>query len=176
MCLSEDSSVLMDLHWPCSCTAQSSFLSIWTSICRSSVRHFPERTWTAVAFPCFSDQVFHELACPLSVVHPYTFFNLTTLFSYPVILCLSHAPLDVVVHFLVFLRSFGFESFLFQFLLLSHRSRIPAVTQFFSSSDDVCQEFHWLFQSLLCWRWWSLNPRLYLHCSWWWEVQTSRLS
>ena len=24
------------------------------SICRSSVRHFPERSWTAVAFPCFT--------------------------------------------------------------------------------------------------------------------------
>ena len=27
------------------------------------------------------------------------------------------------------------------------------------SSDDVCQESHWLFQSLLLSRWWSLNPR-----------------
>ena len=24
------------------------------SICRSSVRHFPERSWTVVAFPCFT--------------------------------------------------------------------------------------------------------------------------
>ena len=40
LCLSGDSSVLMDLHWPCSCTAQSSILSI--SNCRSSVRHFPD--------------------------------------------------------------------------------------------------------------------------------------
>ena len=24
------------------------------SICRSSVRHFPERSWTAVTFPCFT--------------------------------------------------------------------------------------------------------------------------
>ena len=28
LCLSEDSSVLMDLHWSCDCTAQSSILSI----------------------------------------------------------------------------------------------------------------------------------------------------
>ena len=28
LCLSGDSSVLMDLHWPCSCIAQSSILSI----------------------------------------------------------------------------------------------------------------------------------------------------
>ena len=25
-----------------------------SSICRSSVRHFPERSWTVVAFPCFT--------------------------------------------------------------------------------------------------------------------------
>ena len=29
---------------------------------------------------------------------------------------------------------------------------------------------------MLCWRWWSLNLCLYLRCSRWWEVQTSRLS
>ena len=28
LCLSRDSSVQKDLHWPCSCTAQSSILSI----------------------------------------------------------------------------------------------------------------------------------------------------
>ena len=28
LCLYGDSSVLMDLHWPCDCTAQSSILSI----------------------------------------------------------------------------------------------------------------------------------------------------
>ena len=76
------------------------------SICRSSVRHFPERSWTVVAFPCLnSGQVFHQLVCPLTVVLPQIFFNLTTPFSYPVFFCLFHAPLDVVVHFLVFLRS-----------------------------------------------------------------------
>ena len=48
-------------------------------------------------------------------VLPQIFFNLTTLFSYPVFFCLFHAPLDVVFHFLVFLRSFRFESFLSQF-------------------------------------------------------------
>ena len=31
---------------------------------------------------------------------------------------------------------------------------------------DVCQGSHWLFQSLLCWRWWSLNFCLHLHRSW----------
>ena len=53
--------------------------------------------------------------CPLTVVLPHIFFNLTTLFSYPLFFCLFRAPLDVVVHLLVFLRSFRFESVLSQF-------------------------------------------------------------
>ena len=35
-----------------------------------------------------------------------------------------------------------------------------------SSSDDVCQGSHRLFQSLLCWRWWSSKPCLHFHYSW----------
>ena len=67
-------------------------------------------------FPLFhSDQVFHQLVCPLTVVLPQIFFNLTTRFSYPVLISLFHSPLDVVVHFLVFLRSFRLKSFLSQF-------------------------------------------------------------
>ena len=83
------------------------------SICRSSVRHFPERSWTVVTFPCC--QVFHQFVCPLTVVLLQIFFNLTTLFPYPVLFSLFHAPLDVVVHFLVFRSSFRLESFLSQF-------------------------------------------------------------
>ena len=45
LCLSGDCSVLTNLSWPCDCTAQS-------SISRSSVRHFPEQSWTIVTFPC----------------------------------------------------------------------------------------------------------------------------
>ena len=57
------------------------------------------------SFPLFhSGQVFHELVCPLTVVLPQTFFSLTTLFPYPVFFCLFHAPLEVVVHFLVFFQ------------------------------------------------------------------------
>ena len=56
-----------------------------------------------------SGQVFHQFVCPLTVVLPQIFFNLTTLFS------LFHAPLDVVVHFLVFRSSFRLGSFLSQF-------------------------------------------------------------
>ena len=63
---------------------------------------------------CHRGQVFHELVCPLTVVLPQIFFNLTTLISYPVFFCLFHAPLHVV-YFPVFLRFFRFKSFLSQF-------------------------------------------------------------
>ena len=60
-----------------------------------------------------SGQVFHKLVCSLAAVLPQSFFSLTTLFSYP--FPPFHAPLAVVVHFLVFLGSFRFEAFLSQF-------------------------------------------------------------
>ena len=83
-------------------------------------------------FPLFhSGQVCHQLVCPLTDVLPQIFFSLTTLFSYSVFFSLFHAPLDVVVHVLVFLRSFRFKSFLSWFFLLLHRLRISAVTPFF---------------------------------------------
>ena len=112
-CLSGDSSALMDLHWPCSCTAKSSILFI------GSVSHYLSLfceafSWMILDSSCFplfhSGQVFHQLVCPL----PQIFSNLTTLF-YPVFLSLFHAPLGVVVHFLVFLRSFRLKFFLSQF-------------------------------------------------------------
>ena len=86
------------------------------SICRSSVRHCPERSWTVVAFPC------------LTVVKSFTSwyallllfflrFSSVLLHCSPIQFSLAffHSPLGVVVHFLVFLRSFGLESFLSQF-------------------------------------------------------------
>ena len=77
---------------------------------------FSWRILDSSSFSLFhSDQVFHELVCPLTVVHPQIFFNFTTLLFYPVFFCLFHAPLDVVVHFLEFLRSFRFKSSLSQF-------------------------------------------------------------
>ena len=63
------------------------------SISHSSVRHFPELSWTVVAFLLFFP----------AVVLPGIFFNLTTLFTYPAFLCLFYAPLDAVVHFPVLL-------------------------------------------------------------------------
>ena len=52
---------------------------------------------------------------PLTIVSSQIFFSVTTLFSYPVFFSLFNAPLDVFVHFLVFLRSFRLKSFLSQF-------------------------------------------------------------
>ena len=51
LCMSGDSSVLMDFRWPCDCTAQTVHRF---SISRSSEKHFPERSWTEVPFPCFT--------------------------------------------------------------------------------------------------------------------------
>ena len=67
-------------------------------------------------FPLFhSGQVFYQLVCPLTVVVPQIFFSLTTLFSYPVLFNLFHAPLDVVVHSLVLIRSIRLKFVLSQF-------------------------------------------------------------
>ena len=64
-------------------------------------------------------------------------------------------PLDVVVHLLVFLRSFTFKSF-FCSLLLSNRSRISAVTQVFFSwrclQKDLTRCFsHCCVEGSDCW-------------------------
>ena len=83
LCLSGYSSVQMDFHWPCSCTAQSSILSIGSVL-------------LLLFFLKFSSFSLH--------CSPIQFF-----FS------LFHAPLDVVVIFLVFLRFFRLRSFLSQF-------------------------------------------------------------
>ena len=77
LCLSGDSLVLMDLHWPCDCT----------------------------------------------------------LFFYPVFFCLFHASLNVVVHFLVFLRSFRFK------WCLSQLS--PSVAQIKNFCSDPGFFFFW---------------------------------
>ena len=135
----------------------------WVSFSKPSFDfNYSTRDFDSNSFSLFySGQVFHELVCPLTVVPPQIFFNLTTLFSYPVFFCFFHAPLDVAVHFPVCLRSFRFKS------LFSPFSPSVALIKNFCSdpdffSDDVCLGSHWLFQSLLWWRWWSLNPGLCL--------------
>ena len=54
LCLSGDSSVLMNLHWPMQLYSSEQYSVHRFSICRSSVRQFPERSWTVVDFPCFT--------------------------------------------------------------------------------------------------------------------------
>ena len=107
------------------------------SICRSSVRHFPERSWTVVAFPCFT-VVKTSTSWYAILLFFLKFFNLTTLFSYPVFFSLFHAPLDVVVHFLVFLRFFRLKSFLSQFSTF-----VAQIKNFFS--DPVVFFFFFFF-------------------------------
>ena len=68
--------------------------------------------FAAIFIVCIPD---FKLVCPLAFVLLQIFFTLTTLFCYPVFFSLFNAPLDVVVHFLVFLRSFRFKTFRFQF-------------------------------------------------------------
>ena len=137
------------------------------SIYRFRVRHLPEQYWIIVAFHFFHcSLVFHELVYPLAVFLPQIFFSLTALFSYPIsfaffmhllimlFMCLYSSDLQVRIF-----------SFFLSSLLLSHRSRISAVTKVFFAGG-VCHGSHWLFQSLLCWRRWSSTPCLNLHCSW----------
>ena len=73
---------------------------------------------------------------------------------------LFHAPLDVISHFLVFLRSI-LRVRIFSFSVLSFCRTDQAFLRWprVLSSDDVCQGFQWPFQSLLCWRLWSLMVR-----------------
>ena len=129
--LSGDCSVLMDLHWPCSCTAQSSILSIG-SVCRSSVRHLPERSWTVVTSLCFT------------VVKSFTswYALLLMFFLRFSSISLHWSPIQFSLAFLMYLLMLLFTSlyfsdpsgsnlFFLSSLLLSHRSRISAVIQGF---------------------------------------------
>ena len=84
LCLSGDSSVLMDLHWP--------LIVLLRAVFCPSVQYLSVPceafSWTILdrsRFPLFhSGQVFHQLVCPLTVVLPQIFFNLTNvlLFSF----------------------------------------------------------------------------------------------
>ena len=92
--------------------------------CSISVRHFPD----CRSFSLFhSSQVFHELACPLAVVLPQIFYNLT-----PVLFCLFH---PLLVRFPVFFRSLRFESSLSQFS--------PFVTQITNICKNICSLCRW---------------------------------
>ena len=81
LCLYGDSSVLMDLRWPCDVQLRAVF---WPLV--QYLSFFCEAFSLAIldssSFLLFhSGQAFHQLVCPLTVVLPQIFFNLTTLFS-----------------------------------------------------------------------------------------------
>ena len=88
LCLSWDSPVLMDLHWPCGLQLNAVFCPL--------VQHlsfFCEAFFLTIldssSFSLFHNgEVFHKLICPLTVVPPQIFFNLASLFSCPVFFCL----------------------------------------------------------------------------------------
>ena len=112
------------------------------STCRSSVRHFLEQSWTVVAFPC------------VTVVKSFTsWFALLLLFFLRFSSILLHcSPIQFSLAFfmhhlmllftsLYFSDPSGSNFFFLSSLLLSHRSKISAVIQGFSS-DNVCQGSH----------------------------------
>ena len=117
LCLSGDSPVLMDLHWPRDCTAQSSILSIGSVFVVLLLRHFPKWSWTVVAFPCVtfvkSFTSWYALLLLFFLRFSSISLNCSPIQFFFLLFCES---LDVV-HFLVFLRSFRFESFVSQFSL-----------------------------------------------------------
>ena len=125
----------------------ASICSVW-----SSVRHFPERSWTKIAFPCFTAVESFTSWYALLLLFFLRFSSISLHFS-PMqsSFAFFYASLGVVVHCLVLVRSFRFKSFLSQFSpFVAQIEYFGSDPVFFSSSDDVCQGSHWLFQSLLC--------------------------
>ena len=123
LCLFGDSPVLMDLHWPYDCTAQSSILST------GSVSVDPERSWTIVALPCFT------------VVKSFTsWYAILLLFFLRISSISPHCSpirfsftfsmqLLMLFYFLVFFRPFKFD-----FCFLSQFSPFIAQTKNFCSA------------------------------------------
>ena len=126
LCLSGDSSVPMDLHWPRDWTAQSSILSIGSV---SFVWHFPERSWIEVALPCFTVvKSFTSRYALLLLI--FLKFSSISLNCSPVNFLLPFSCiLMLLLTFLYFSDPSDYNLFFLSFLLLSHRSRMAAVIQ-----------------------------------------------
>ena len=101
-------------------------------------------SWTILdssRFPLFQGgQVFHQLVCPLTVVLPKIFFNLTALFSYPVFLqpfsCTSWCCCSLpCISQILQAKIFFFSSFSFNTIYLSH---------YWGSEDIPLMEFMYL--------------------------------
>ena len=116
------------------------------SICRSSVRHFPERSWTEVAFPYFTVVKSFTSWYALLLLF-FLRFSSISLHCSPIQFSLAFFMHLLILLFtsLYFSDPSGSDLFFLSSLLSSHRSRISAMIQGFFSSDDVCQGSHWLF-------------------------------
>ena len=102
------------------------------SIFHSSVKHFPERSWTAVAFPIFtvvkSFTSWYALILLSFLRFPSILLHCSTIqFSFAFFMHL----LMLLFTSLYFSDSSGSNRFFLSSLLLSHRLRMSAVTQFF---------------------------------------------
>ena len=115
------------------------------SICRSSVKHFPERSWTLIAVTVV-ESFTRWYALLLSFFRR---FSSVSQHCSPIQFSFVFSMHLLMLQFtsLCFSGPSGSNLFFFSYLLLSHRSRISEVTQGVSS-DDVCRGSHGLFQSL----------------------------
>ena len=102
------------------------------SICRSSVRHFPERSWTVVVFPCFKVVKSFTNWYALLLLF-FLRFSSISLHCSPVQFSLAFFMHLLMLLFisLYFSAPSGSDLFFLSSLLLSHRSRISAVIQGF---------------------------------------------
>ena len=102
------------------------------SICCSSVRHFPERSWTVVAFPCFTVIKSFMTRYALLLLF-FIGFSSVSLHCSPIqfpFACFMHL-LMLLFTSLYFSDPLGLNLFFVSSFLLLHRSRISAVTRDF---------------------------------------------
>ena len=113
----------------------------WFSICRSSVRHFPEQSWTVVAFPCFTVVKSFTSWYALLLLF-FLRFSSISLHCSPIHFSSAFYMQLMMLLFtsLYFSDPSGSNLFFLGSLLLSHRSRISAVTLFltmFANYEDL---------------------------------------
>ena len=101
------------------------------SISRSSVRHFPERSWTIVAFPCFTVVKSFRIWYALLLLFLFRFSSVS-LHCSPI----QFFPLFIHILMLLFTSFYfsdhsGSSLFFLSSLLLPHRSKLSAMAQFF---------------------------------------------
>ena len=134
------------------------------SIRHSSVRHFPERSWTVVTFPCFTVIESFTSWYVLLLLFFLRFSPISLLFSYPVFFSLFMHLLMVLFTSLYFSDPSCSNLFFLSSLLLSHGSRISAVTQVFFLLTMFAKDLTGCF-SLCCVEGGDHRICLSLHCS-----------